>query len=118
MNLTNAKVALSYSVTGAHLLYGEYKYFEKNQKGELLPENNRLRIKKQPVESDCRIVITLGEQFVNHAISVKGIPYGEKYYKTAKAWKHLSDEQKLNFHVSKYVEDVGGKEFSYSVIPE
>ena len=115
MNLTNAQVALTYKLRGAQLLLGEYLFREKVQ-GKILPKAVQFRTIKMPTYAKCVQTITLPESFVNFAISFKGRPYRNKYFYAYNHWKQMTNEQRLDFHIISYVNDIGGTNHFYDIL--
>ena len=116
MSLEDSSVALTYKIGGAQLAYGKYDYRERTTTGGVLPESQRLFVVKPVVDSDCYIRITLPESFVNYAISDEGRPRREGSYKVYTFWMRMSQEERLHFHVARYVFDRHGENFSYQIL--
>jgi len=114
MNPNETKVVLSYHIVGAQLQYGEYNYIEKTSSGDMLPESRRLRIIKEPVYDPCIKKIVLGPEFVKHALSSR--PHYTENFEVYKRWGKMSDEQRLDYHIRKFVYDQGATKYEYEII--
>ena len=118
MQVKNAKVALSYDIAGSQLLRGEYKYVERTNNGDLIPEGQRLRTLRPSKDSPAKIRLVLSEEFVNHAISPNGLKEGKHSYKIEKLWSKMTPEYRLKYMISKFVDDRGGGKYEYSILSE
>lgn len=117
MSIKNASVALTYKVAGAQLSLGKYEYKERTTSGSVLPEDQRLFATKHPVDSDCYKIVNLHEVFVNNAIhSEDGRPKRVGNYKAYTFWLRMSEEERLHFHIAKFVHDMGGYEYKYQIL--
>jgi hypothetical protein len=115
MSLKNSTVVLTYDIGGTQTTYGSYEYRERTSSGNILDEDQRLFVLKQPTYSDCFIRVTLGEAFVNHAISDEGRPRREGNNKAYTFWRRMSEAEKIHFHIRKYVQDMNGEHFDYQI---
>jgi hypothetical protein len=118
MSLKNASVVLTIVIDGALALPGSYEYREKTTSGNILAENQRLFIIRKSKNCDCYKRVTLGESFVNYAISDDARPDKEGGFKAFKAhtyWKKMDDVQRLNYHVAKYASDMGAINYTFLI---
>jgi hypothetical protein len=118
MSLKNATVVLTYAVEGSLASPGAYEYKERTTSGSILPEDQRLFIIRRSEDCKCFQTVHLTEAFVNWAISDEGRPSrrdgGFKAFKAYTFWRRMSDMQRLNYHIAKYVADMnatGGYDF-------
>jgi hypothetical protein len=116
MNVNELKVIISYSIPGAIRNKGRYNYVEKTNQGNLLPEKKRLRTLRPVEYHKCTKTITLGTEFIKHAISNDSRPSRRDNDHVNLYWKTMSWEDKLYYHVHKYVMDMYGRLESYSLI--
>jgi len=114
--LKNATVSLSYQVLGSQLTRGSYEYRERTTTGSLLEEDRRLFITTRPKNSECKIVVNLCEAFVNHAISDDGRPNRDESFRAHAKWKKMSDTERLQWHISQYVEAMGSSSYEYQIM--
>jgi hypothetical protein len=116
MSLKNASVALTYNIRGAQLASGKYEYRERTTQGKVIEGEQRLFTIKKPEISKCYISMTLGEHFVNHAISDEGRPKREDGFKAYVFWRKMSETERLHFHIHKFVHDMGAEIYEYSIL--
>lgn len=115
MNLTNATVTLTYQLGGVLTSRGCYEYKERTTKGSVLPEDQRLFLVKRATYSNCFKKTELGEAFVNHAISNFSQPTIGESYQAHIHWKKMSDKERLEFHIGKFVYDMNSFEYEYQI---
>jgi hypothetical protein len=113
--LKNATVSISYKVLGALLMSGKYEYRERTTTGSPLEEDRRLFFTKRPKLSDCKIVTTLSEAFVNFAISDDGRPSREDSFRAHTFWRKMTDQERLHWHIAKFCDDRGSTDFTYQI---
>lgn len=116
MSLKNATVSLSYRVQGALLNHGQYEYKERTTAGGLLEEDRRLFVTKRPIYSDCHMMVNLSEAFVNHAIDDESRPDREESLKAHGMWRKMTDAERLQWYIAKYVENFGSSDYSYQIL--
>lgn len=115
MSLKNSSVTLSYPIAGVLTTYGSYEYKERTSSGNILEEDQRLFILKQPTYSTCTKRVLLSEAFVNHAISDEGRPRREGNFKAYTFWRRMSEAERLHYHILNYVRGMGGEHFEYNI---
>lgn len=83
--------------------------------------------KKAPKYAEATQKVTLGESFVEMALTKPECPYKhgtDEFYawlrspmgQFFKNFKNMSDEQKIEYHVNLYVKDMSGEEYSYQIV--
>lgn len=116
MNVNELTIKVSYSLPGCIKNLGKYTYREKTNKGNYLSLHQRLLTNK-PVEYDtCTKSIVLGPAFISHAISKESRPSRRNSNALNLKWKVMSAEQRLDYHIKKYVSDMCGELISYEII--
>ena len=118
MDLKNASVVLIFKILGSQLSYGKYEYRERTTSGNLLSEDRRLFVIEPRVLSDCHKQVNFSERFVNHAISEEGRPHRNENFKAHTFWRRFTQEQKLGYHIAKYVGDMYGEDYSFNIQEE
>jgi hypothetical protein len=114
--LKNSTVSLSFKINGVITKYGQYDYRERTTGGSILPEDQRLFVINRPQYSDCYKRVQLTEFFVNHAISDDARPDKNDNFKAFTFWRKMTDEQRLEFGIAKYVADMGGVGYNFQIL--
>lgn len=122
MENTFTKIFLTLSMGGESLVRpGVYKSavikVENNfKKGEKVTVLEPMIIQRMPLFARPTRVITLGEEFINHALTRPQPPKGKgevhRWLKTPlgqlyKNWKKLSDRERIRFHVKALADSMG-----------
>ena len=126
----NSQISLTYTLRGESLISsGVYKSAEVNvfrqfTKDEVFKVNKSMQTIKQAVYSKAVCNVNLSTAFVKMALEIPKKPNDMNFHawlrtplgRAAQNWKKLSDEQKVEFHIEKYVSDIEGEEYSYKIL--
>lgn len=114
----NSTVILLYFISGQQLSYGVYEYKERTTSGKIIEENQRLFTINKPEYSNCFKKVHLGTSFVNNAISIESRPKRDEHFKAYVYWKTMSEEERLHYHIQKYVDDNNALDYNYTILYE
>ena len=95
-----------------------------NSRKEVFITNKPLQTIKRAEYEKATQQVTLGTQFVRHALTVPEKPENMSWGRWLRTplgklyqdWKKLTNEQKIAFHVQQYVMDMNGEDYSYEII--
>jgi hypothetical protein len=116
--LKNSTVILTFSLLGTLIKFGKYDYKERTSLGKIIDPEQRLFIIVQPEYSNCYKRIILPTAFVNHAISSESRPNRNEHYKAYTYWNTMSEFDRLQYHIQKYVNDYNSYSYDYVVLYE
>lgn len=125
-----SQISLTYTVGGEYLLrQGKYTSADVSvtnpfSKNEVFKLNKPSQTIERAVYEKTVQQVTLGTQFVRHALTVPEKPDNMSWGRWLRTplgklyqdWKKLSDAQKIAFHVQQYVIDMNGEDYSYEII--
>ena len=114
--LENSTIVIIFPIPGALLTYGKYDYKERTTSGKIITPEQRLFTIVHPVYDNCYKRIILSEKFVNNAISMKSRPKRTDNFKAYTYWKVMSEYDRLQYHIQKYVSDNNSDRYDYIIL--
>ena len=125
-----SKISLTYTLGGETLqdrgIYVAADVYVKNlfTKNEVFKINKPMRTVQRATYKKAQMQVTLNENFIEGAITLPVKPKEMSFHKwlrtkdgkTFLACKKMNNEQRVNYHVKLYVNDMGGEEYSYEII--
>ncbi len=114
--LKDSTVIIIFPLPGALLSYGKYEYRERTTSGKIITPEQRLFTTEHPVYDNCYKRIILSSDFVNYAISQESRPKRGDNFKAYTFWKVMSEYDRLQYHILKYVNDNNSDRYDYVIL--
>lgn len=114
--LENSIIVIIFPIPGVLISHGKYEYRERTTSGKIITPEQRLFTIVHPVHDNCYKKVILPEKFVNYAISMKSRPRRGDNFKAYTYWNVMSEYDRLQYHIQKYVNDNNSDRYDYVVL--